>query len=35
MQFQSELIRIVEKPTEGEKLEELDETAMEILQVIE
>ena len=35
MQFQSELIRIVETPTEGEKLEELDETAMEILRVIE
>ena len=35
MEFQSELIRIVETPTEGEKLEELDETAMEILQVIE
>ena len=35
IQFQSELLRIIEKPTEGEKLEELDEIAMEILRVIE
>ena len=34
LEFQSELIRIVETPTVGEKLEELDETAMEILRVI-
>jgi len=30
-QFESELMRIVERPSEGEKLEELDVTAMEIL----
>lgn len=30
-QFESELMRMVERPSEGEKLEELDVTAMEIL----
>ncbi|MED4452135.1 DUF5071 domain-containing protein [Metabacillus fastidiosus] len=33
-QFQAELIRLAEEPTDGEKLEELDETAMEILKVL-
>ena len=33
-QFKAELQRIVESPTEGEKLEELDETAREILKTI-
>lgn len=32
--FHSDLIRLVERPTEGEKLEELDETATEILQML-
>jgi hypothetical protein len=31
MSFKSELIRMAERPTAGEKIEELDETAMEIL----
>lgn len=35
MSFKSELIRLAERPTAGEKLEELDETAMEILWRIE
>lgn len=35
LDLKSELIRIVERPTAGEKLEELDETAMEILRTIE
>lgn len=35
MQFKSDLIRLVESPTVGEKLEELDEIALEILQMIE
>ncbi|MGG3925136.1 DUF5071 domain-containing protein [Metabacillus fastidiosus] len=33
-QFQSELIRLAEEPTDGEKLEELDEIAIEILKVL-
>lgn len=33
-QFESELMKIVERPSEGEKLEELDVTAMEILREI-
>lgn len=35
MQFKKDLIRIAENPTAGEKLEELDEIALEILQMIE
>lgn len=33
--FKSDLIRLIERPTPGEKLEELDEIALEILQLIE
>lgn len=33
--LKSELLRLVERPTAGEKLEQLNETAMEILQTIE
>ena len=33
--FKSELIRLIERPTAGEKLEELNVTAIEILQTIE
>ncbi|WP_313804310.1 DUF5071 domain-containing protein [Cytobacillus sp.] len=35
MDLKSELINLVERPTAGEKLEELDEIAMEILRTIE
>lgn len=35
MQFKKDLIRLAESPTAGEKLEELDEIAEEILQMIE
>lgn len=35
MQFKKNLIRLVESPTAGEKLEELDEISVEILQMIE
>ena len=35
MQLKNDLVRLVEKPTEGEKLEELAGAAMKILQVIE
>lgn len=33
--FKGDLINLIERPTSGEKLEELDETAYEILQTIE
>ncbi|MEK5233824.1 DUF5071 domain-containing protein [Lysinibacillus sp. FSL K6-0232] len=33
--FKGDLIRLIESPTAGEKLEELDEIAIEILQTIE
>ncbi|WP_084780184.1 DUF5071 domain-containing protein [Bacillus massilinigeriensis] len=33
--FKGDLIRLIESPTAGEKLEELDEIALEILQMIE
>lgn len=35
MQFKKDLIRLAESPTAGEKLEELDEIALEILQMFE
>ncbi|MBS4209513.1 DUF5071 domain-containing protein [Bacillus sp. FJAT-50079] len=35
MQLKDELVRLAKEPKEGEKLEELDETAMEILRMIE
>lgn len=35
MRFKKDLIRLAESPTAGEKLEELDEIALEILQMIE
>jgi hypothetical protein len=34
-QLETELIRLVDRPSEGEKLEELDKLAMEILGEIE
>lgn len=33
--FKGNLIRLIERPTAGEKLEELDEIALEILQMFE
>ncbi|EOR24601.1 DUF5071 domain-containing protein [Cytobacillus oceanisediminis] len=35
MQFKMDLIRLAESPTAGERLEELDEIALEILQMFE
>lgn len=35
VQLKGDLIRLVESPTAGEKLEELDEIAVEVLQMIE
>ena len=35
VQLKGDLIRLVESPTAGEKLEELDEISVEILQMIE
>ncbi|WP_108671750.1 DUF5071 domain-containing protein [Peribacillus acanthi] len=35
MQFKRDLIRLAESPTAGEKLEELDEIALEIVQMFE